>query len=106
MYAGIHWAKRKKLADDIHKFVCHTVRQQCWEIVIPNPVKITFHIYLKDKRKRDVDNFAVKFIIDGLVKSGILLGDDIDHIYGIKIYGYYSNENKVIIVIEDVIGKL
>ena len=41
-------------------------------------VKITY--YFKDKRRRDPDNYSGKFILDGLVKAGVILDDSFKHI--------------------------
>lgn len=41
-------------------------------------VKITY--YFKDKRRRDPDNYAGKFILDGLVDAGILVDDSFNNI--------------------------
>lgn len=37
--------------------------------------KVTLHYYFKDKRRRDPDNYSGKFILDGLVRAGILQDD-------------------------------
>ena len=37
--------------------------------------KVTLHYFFKDKRRRDPDNYSGKFILDGLVKAGILQDD-------------------------------
>ena len=44
----------------------------------PYPIaraRVTLHYYFKDKRRRDPDNYSGKFILDGLVKAGILIDD-------------------------------
>lgn len=48
-----------------------------------NPVFVVFHWVEKDKR-RDHDNvaFAKKFILDALVKTGVLKGDGWKHVIG------------------------
>lgn len=55
------------------------------ERVTEYPVIVSIDWYEKDER-RDPDNvmFAVKFILDALVKTGILLGDRRKHIAGIR----------------------
>lgn len=37
--------------------------------------KVTLHYHFKDKRRRDPDNYSGKFILDGLVRAGILQDD-------------------------------
>ena len=49
----------------------------------PKPIdKAIVHIkyYFPDKRRRDPDNYAGKFIHDPLVREGILVDDSFDHI--------------------------
>lgn len=37
--------------------------------------KVTLHYFFKDNRRRDPDNYSGKFILDGLVRAGILQDD-------------------------------
>lgn len=37
--------------------------------------KLTLFYYFKDKIRRDPDNYSGKFILDGLVKAGIIFDD-------------------------------
>lgn len=37
--------------------------------------KVTLHYHFKDKRRRDPDNYSGKFLLDGLVRAGILQDD-------------------------------
>jgi hypothetical protein len=45
---------------------------------VPPPVRVTLRYVFPDARHRDADNFAVigKPVVDGLVRSGILAGDN------------------------------
>lgn len=36
---------------------------------------MTLHYFFKDNRRRDPDNYSGKFILDGLVRAGILQDD-------------------------------
>lgn len=71
-------AIKKKETDIIRNFVTGNK-------VDKYPIKITFYWHLKDKRK-DLDNiaFAKKFILDGLVKYGVLKNDGLNYIQGLK----------------------
>src|SRR3990167_2438926 len=53
--------------------------------VFTKPVKIVFTWYLKNAKK-DPDNtaFSKKFILDGLVKAGILFNDNMEWIIGFE----------------------
>lgn len=72
-FAGMHWAQRKKNADDMHSVVTYAllgqgIRKKPFE----NPVKITFW----HNTNMDIDNHAVveKLIVDAL--KGYLLVND------------------------------
>lgn len=53
-------------------------------------VMITY--YFKDRRKHDPDNFSGKFILDGLVSSGIIEDDSFSNI-DLKLVGKYDKDN-------------
>ena len=65
------------------------------------PVLIRFH-WVEESRRRDLDNvaFAKKFILDALVKSGVLENDDHKHVRGFSDTFGYGPEAKVIVTIE------
>ena len=64
-------------------------------------VKITYHF--KDDRRRDPDNYSGKFILDGLVRAGILADDSFDYITLVLCKGEKDTKNPhtIIEVIED-----
>ena len=72
-YGGVHWSKRKALADEWHKMVFYECKNQKIK-PIRNPVFLEFDI--KFSGSGDADNFCLKVLIDGLVKAEILRGDD------------------------------
>ena len=41
-------------------------------------VEITY--FFPDRRRRDADNYAGKFLLDGLTKAGVIVDDDLQHI--------------------------
>lgn len=45
-----------------------------------NRAKVTLVYYFKDRRRRDPDNYSGKFILDGLVRAGILEDDSFDNV--------------------------
>lgn len=75
-YAG---AKMKK---DYTDFVYYTCREQGLEAKL-KPCRITFKWY-EENSKRDLDNicFAKKFILDGLVKAGVIFNDTQEWVKG------------------------
>lgn len=42
--------------------------------------KVTILYHFKDKRRRDPDNYSGKMLLDGLVRSGIIIDDSFDNI--------------------------
>ncbi|WP_370052431.1 Mor transcription activator family protein [Neptunomonas sp.] len=83
IYAGIHWAERKRHSDDGH--------DACIQLNIEPFVKPVSLIFIplvgKGDRARDCSNYAyaVKIIEDGLVKSGILKDDNNNYVKSITI---------------------
>jgi len=70
-----HWAKRGKykdeLTDDIHKLVLF------FKFTRYKLATVQVIHYFKTKRKRDPsDNYAPKFLMDALVRSGVLEDDN------------------------------
>lgn len=65
---------------------------------------IQFHFYFPNNRRRDLDNYSatVKFIIDGLVNSGVIKDDDFKFVQSIVLaYGGKDSES-VQVTIEEV----
>jgi Holliday junction resolvase RusA-like endonuclease len=54
--------------------------------------KVMIVYYFKDKRRRDPDNYSGKFILDGLVRSGIIIDDSFDCI-DLYLRGNVDKEN-------------
>ena len=78
IYAGQHWTKRAKEADKAHK----AVKALDTDLFL-NPVKLMFTPQVgKGGRERDCSNYSYtcKMIEDGLVKQGILSGDEADKV--------------------------
>jgi hypothetical protein len=79
-YSGMHWAKRKQMADYWHELVK-------WEI-IKNKIKktesrkaISITCYFPNRRSQlDADNLCAKLIIDGL--KNFVMPDDNDKYIG------------------------
>lgn len=55
--------------------------------------KVEYRTYLKQRRKRDVDNITPKFIFDGLVEGQFIVADDIEHVVELTTSGGYDKEN-------------
>ena len=60
----------------------------------PQPINkavVVLTYYFKDRRRHDPDNYAGKFILDGLVRSGIIVDDSFDHI-SLILNGRYDKD--------------
>ena len=76
-YAGMHWGKRKEIADYWHKLVWAYVKEQKIPKMKYNGRSVTIHTtcYFSSKKKAlDADNICDKLSNDGL--KGIVLEDD------------------------------
>lgn len=78
------------------------ITQQLRGLKINNPVKIHF-TWIEENGKRDLDNicFAKKFILDALVKAGVLKNDNRNYVNGFTDDFKYDNESKVIVEMEE-----
>lgn len=54
--------------------------------------KVTLTYYFGDKRRRDPDNYSGKFLLDGLVKAGVLADDSFNNI-DLILQGKLDREN-------------
>lgn len=64
--------------------------------------RVIIQYYFPDKRRRDCDNFAGKFLLDGLTKAGVIVDDDLKHL-SVSVRGGYDRENPrtVIEIVEE-----
>lgn len=53
-------------------------------------VEITY--FFPDRRRHDADNYAGKFLLDGLTKAGVIVDDDLSHI-SVTVVGDYDKQN-------------
>ena len=91
-----------KMKKDIEYEIWLYIMQQLKGVKIENPVKIHF-IWIEENGKRDLDNicFAKKFILDALVKAGVLQNDNRKHVSGFTDHFLYDKESKVLVEIEE-----
>lgn len=71
MYAGIHWTKRSKIAQEWHDLIFYECKIQ----KIPKFLDAYITITSISKKPFDADNICAKVIIDGLVTAGIIEDD-------------------------------
>lgn len=90
---------KKKIEYDIWIYIIEQIRS----VKIEKPVKITF-TWIEENGKRDLDNicFAKKFILDALVKAGILTNDNRRYVSGFTDKFEYADKSKVIVELEEV----
>ena len=74
--AKTHWSKYYAMQQNLINVIYYYVKAQKIEPIITYPVRIKFNYFCASKR-RDCDNISAskKFILDALVKAGILQGD-------------------------------
>lgn len=81
-YAGMHWAKRKALADSWHLLVRAALPENISPPSPPLAVEIT--AYFKGQMQ-DADNICSKLIIDGLVRGGVVPDDTPQYIEAVTL---------------------
>ena len=52
--------------------------------------EMTYTVYKPTHRRLDLDNNSPKFLQDGLVESGFIVDDDMDHITALTLRGGYD----------------
>lgn len=88
VYAGMHWTKRQKLANDFHLAVLTSIKQQKISPCREFPVKVKYEYHLAG-RMPDISNLGLmtKLVEDGLVRAGIFPDDSYKYIQEIIIGG-------------------
>ena len=91
-----------KMKKNIEYEIWLYIMQQLKGINIKGPVRINF-TWVEENGKRDLDNicFAKKFILDALVKSGVLRDDNREVVSGFRDNFEYAKESKVIVELEE-----
>jgi len=96
IYAGMHWAKRKKLADLYHKSLLQFKGKKATDY----PVNINYIFTFKSK-PLDTTNctFMAKLLEDGLVQHEILIDDSPEYVSFTGIYSQKGDKDLVEIII-------
>lgn len=92
------WGRMSNLAHNNHKqkwgdFIEWLVRKYGYNEKYLDKVDIWFYIYMPTKRRCDPDNMSPKFIMDGLVKAGLLVDDDGDHVKKLILSTGHDKDN-------------
>ena len=99
-YAGVHWSKRKRKADELHNLV-FCAAKALKKVKRVKQCNITVIAWYKGKRKHDPDNMYIKPFIDGLVMAGILPDDDCTVVKQISLRAINDcKEDKIFITLE------
>lgn len=69
------------------------------------PVELTFIAHFKNKRK-DLDNFRVKGIIDGLVSAGVIVNDNTNYIQKITLKVKFDDVEGIDIEIKELANEI
>lgn len=86
-----HWAKRKKIADEVHSEIFWACREQKVKPIDKYPIRLEFKVGMK--KMKDLDNVAIKLYIDGLRLAGILKDDNPHYIYSIHLEHYLGKSD-------------
>ena len=92
-------AGMKRRAERAVTDACREQRARCFS----HPVRVTFRWYERDRR-RDWDNvvFAKKFILDGLVKAGVLPDDSQSWVIGLRdVLAHDRDRPRVVVEVSD-----
>lgn len=54
--------------------------------------EVDIHYVFPTRARHDADNYAGKFLLDGLTKAGVILDDDMAHIR-VSVSGSYDRQN-------------
>ena len=80
-----------KVKQDEKRFICFTVKEKYQG---EYPVTLKISPYFKNKRK-DLDNFRMKGLIDGLVAAGVIKNDNLTCIDRIILEPIFSDKEGV-----------
>ena len=89
---GNVWEYRKKKAEWTERvyFACKVLKRK--EQPPFEKARVTITYYFGDRRRHDADNYAGKYLLDGLTKAGVIVDDDLKHITT-TIVGEYDKAN-------------
>lgn len=95
-----HWRSRSKAGRQAHDDVIALVKEQGWDSTPLSGVTISVSWGVKDKRRRDTDNFAArtKPYIDALVKAGVLEDDSRFHVL-FQFSWHEANQSETVITV-------
>lgn len=63
---------------------------------------VTITYYFPDNRRHDADNYAGKFLLDGLTRGGVIVDDDLKHITTIIVGDIDRGNPHTVITVQEV----
>lgn len=75
------------------EFIEWLVAEQGYADLHIEKCEITQTVYFQNNRRHDIDNTVPKFILDGLVESGMIVDDDWKHVVSLTMKCRYDKEN-------------
>lgn len=109
-WSRMHWAKSAKIkkqweSDILYTFLSTTVILTKEEKQFPwDKANVKIKFYFKTHARRDIDNMNQKFLLDGLVKAGIIKDDSTKVIGQVTVTPDYDKNNpRTEITIEKVV---
>lgn len=92
-----HWTKKSKIKKGFESDIGWLAAKYNEPQLESCDIEIIY--YFKDNRTRDFDNYVPKFILDGLVKAGIIKDDNDNNIFlNWKLNNDCEEEKTIIIV--------
>jgi Holliday junction resolvase RusA-like endonuclease len=94
---------------NMHRISGHKIKQNYYDIVeewckqLPKfkTLRVEYTLYFNNRRLKDIDNFAVpihKFLLDALVKNGIIEDDNYKYVTGYSAdFGGIGEENYAVV---------
>lgn len=73
-------------------FICWLVKDSGYEGMLIDKCEVWQKVYFPTTRRADIDNTVPKFILDGLVESGMVVDDSYLHITKLVLEAGYDNE--------------
>ena len=100
VFIHLHPFAKGKCKDDYYEVVEEFVKTlPKYKTITP-----TYTIYFNNKRKKDLDNYTFpmhKFLMDALVKGGVIVDDDYDYVTKITTkFGGIGDNNCVVVNIK------
>ena len=98
---GNVWEYRKKKAEWTERvyFACKVLGRSAPPF---EKARVTITYYFADRRRHDADNYAGKYLLDGLTKAGVIVDDDLKHITTTIVGEYDKQRPRTEITVEEV----